>query len=214
VVQFLFLAAFLCNMVGHGFTMYTPGHPRWSTKPLGISSFSCLAFATLAILMGYAYILVTFGIAAANPMAFAPGPGRMGGAGMMAQGMGLVVMLMLAGSLAYLAGSIIFMFYLNNLCLRINQHALAKSVIMCFIASVAYVVIYFLMSCLMGIIAGGVMADVRNANQAAATGTTMVYVLGAFGCIMGLIGLAIFIWYVVILYQVRGALDSYVRRKL
>jgi len=208
VVLLLYVAHFVTNIGGHGFTLATPPRRGWSTKPLGISSFACLASGTLCFLFGYLWIFVTIGLMTASP--FGPAAfGRGAGAGAAAP---LIGLLFLLGAGLYVAGSIVFMFYLNNVCLRIKRNDLAKNVIVCFIVIVAGTVIATLISCLWAALLPSMIGGSRNPGEAIGSAYAMGYVgLVLFG-IMGLVGLAIYIWYIVLLYQVRGAVDTYIRR--
>lgn len=206
VVLLLNLAHVVVNLAGHGFTLATPPRRGWSTKPLGISSFSCLAAGTLCFVLGYLWMIVTLGLIAADPF------GRVGAGAGVGAAAPLIGLLFLLGAGLYLAGSIVFMFYLNNVCLRIKRNDLAKNVIVCFIVIVGGTVVAMLISCLWFALIPSMVGSSRNVGEAVGSGYAMLYVgLVLFG-LMALVGLAIYIWYIVLLYQVRGAVDTYVRR--
>ncbi len=207
---------FVTNVTGHGFTLATPGRPDWSTKPLAISGFSCLASSTACFALYMLWMVVIFG-----PLAFGIffGATMRGQAMLAGQGAAstapLMAVIALIGVLLNTAGSIVFMFYLNNVSLRGKRNDLARSVIACFIAVVAYILICTLLACLWVAMIPAIMggAVVRGDQVQAASGlAVMGWISFVFGILILLVGVGLLIWYITLLYQVRGAVDSYVRK--
>jgi len=122
------------------------------------------------------------------------------------------------GALAGLGAFYVFLVYLRSLALATGYDGLARNIIMYIITTLASVPVLCLATCVGAFFIGMAGAAAARNQQAGGMGNPQAAVagMGALGIVcVGiwlLAGLGMFIWYVVILVQTRGAVASQLRR--
>ena len=122
----------------------------------------------------------------------------------------------------WLAEFICFMLFLRGVAVVMKDEDLGRNVLFQMIASLVYAftlpVIWVVMVFALGMAMFSAIstANPHNASSAAGNvaGTGMAAVVGGLTCVgvIGMVGLALFIWYVVLLYRVRSAVDGWLDR--
>jgi len=137
------------------------------------------------------------------------------------QGLQIMGIVAIVGGLCALAGWFCFMFLLRGIALAFGKHGLAKTVVTYVITAVSLVAGGFLLGCIAVMVFGLAMFNMAanagpggpNPQAMGNAGMMGGFLAIALGCIAALVLLAMFIWYIVILFQVRGVVDSYLRRR-
>ncbi|HZT81593.1 MAG TPA: hypothetical protein VFA26_15310 [Gemmataceae bacterium] len=201
------------TIAGNGLCMFAP--QRNAAKMLAIISFALVTFALLLSLAGQAIelanLITTGATAAIGP---SPLPTAAGGVGPI---IGSV------GGLLRFAHLVVFLFFLRAVCLAMREDGLATSVVYLMILgliTILVIVVVFVLA-LVGVIGGaGLMASGAAAGPgggggggAAGAGGTLLAGAGilmiAGSCLFFILVLAFVIWYIVTLFQVRGAITNY-----
>ena len=191
------LAYVATTTTGMGFCMgVAPTRKVAGLKGLAIAAFSC-AIAYLIV------PVVTFG----------------GGALMYRNGGGCVI---IPGyglwGLVFLAECICFMLFLRGVAVVMKQEALAKNVLFSMMGNIVYAMLAPIVPVVLAFALGAAMfssiaaSGPRNASGAAGNvaGTGAAFAIGGGICmvLMFLIGLGLFIWYMVLVHQVRSAVSA------
>jgi hypothetical protein len=148
-----------------------------------------------------------FGRLGASPFSLGGG----GGAGMSAAGL---------GSLLTIAAFVVFLFFLRSVALAVRARSLANTIKTYLIAAAISIGVGILLSGIAMAVAGAALFSMigrggpPTAGGGAVAGTAAGAVLAmvAVACIMVPVVLGMFIWYIVILFQVRGAIDRHLRQ--
>lgn len=201
ILGLLGLANLACRLTGLGFCMGIASTRKTQTlKVLAIVVF-CIACA------GLVTPVLSFGGGALAA--------RNGGGCLMIAGDGLI------GVLA-LAEFICFMLFLRGVAVVMKNEDLGRNLLFYMIGTIVYFVMLPVVWFVMAIAIGAAMFSsfaASNPHNASATagnvaGTGAAALIGGLTCfgVIALIGLALFIWYIVLLYQVRSAVDGWLDR--
>jgi len=204
------------NLTGHFFMMSVPDRRGVNVKGLAL-----ITFIAVATYLGCTIVvdIITFAFLGA---AFAGGgfPFMMGGGGIGGMFYALIAFSVLS-LLAYATSGITFCLELRGISQAMGNQGLAKQVftflIVAVSTAVAAVVILGLLFLIMGAAVWGAFGGAGMGggppNQAAAQalGGSMIMACGAF-CLLGVATLGEFVWYIIILFQVRSAVTRGMRR--
>jgi hypothetical protein len=197
-VQLAYMAHLGLRVTGFGMGMAVPPKRNSAVRGLAIASFIVGASQAGLVLVIVIIIMATNAADLAGAFGFGE-LSRSGGTGA----------LMLLEFLVWAASAILFLFYLRSLCLVVRKDGLA-STITTFMISVGGVglVMFLIWIFIIGVASMGV----RSGHVSPSGGGGFAII----GC--GLLGLgfaaciALFVWYIVILHQVKGAVISYIRK--
>jgi hypothetical protein len=137
-------------------------------------------------------------------------------------GMGVNPVLSVLSGLTSLAGFIVWIFFLRSVCVAVKNNDLARTLVVFLISSVVYVVVSIALWCILALIVGaslvtlggGVVSGRTSPGSAQAAGNVSLAMLTIFGCVIVLVGLGMYIWYLVLVHQVRAVVDRAARRRL
>jgi hypothetical protein len=189
------------KVTGFGFGLLVPPKRNNPVRGLAIATF--IVGATGAGLFLVAKVIdlvvgvetVTSGY---SPMALVGGSGVMG----------------VLAFLVLFASFVVYLFYLRFLCLAVRKDGVAATVTSFLISVGALAIVFFLIMLLVMFMVGASLDAAFSGN--AFTGRSFagaVLIGAALMCLWFLAALALFIWYIVILHQVRGAVDIYIRKQ-
>jgi hypothetical protein len=203
LVILLLLAYAVLRITGIGFFMgVAPTRKTQHLKYLAIATF-CLALA--GILLPVLFVSFQFALASA----------RVGGCiGFSGQGLSAVI---------GLAEFICFFLFLRGVAVALKKDGLAQNVLIYMISVPIYWALAVVSVIIFVVATGAAMfgalsssAGSNNPSVAAGNvaGAGAAMIIAGITCwgLLALIGLALFVWYVVLLYQVRGALDRWLDR--
>jgi hypothetical protein len=120
----------------------------------------------------------------------------------------------------HIASFVVFMIFVRGVCLRTGQKEMAGKVVTNLIAWGVYYVGIVLSSCLIGIALGAAMFGALSGgggggptpgSVASSFGTFAIVACALLGLIL-VVGACLFVWYLMILGQVRNGLDRHLRR--
>ena len=123
--------------------------------------------------------------------------------------------------LVFLAECICFMLFLRGVAVVMKKEALGQNVLFSMIGNIVYAVVAPIVPIVLAFAFGAAMfssfaAGPRNVSGAVgnAAGTGTAFAVGGGFCmiLMFLIGLGLFIWYMVLVHQVRSAVDGWLDR--
>jgi hypothetical protein len=213
------------DVAGHGLNMSVPPRRGQSYKGLAIATFSLYAawagITLLSQVIGFALGLGLAGVGGPfGPFGGFGGGGPGIGMGTV-QGLYFIGILSIIGLLCALAGWFCFMFLLRGIALMLGKPALAKTIVTYMITAVSFAVGSALIFCISALVFGMAMANMfggggmgpGNPRAAANAGAAGGILFLALGCIFLVCALALLVWYIVILFQVRGVVDSHLRRR-
>ena len=194
------LAYVVTTTTGMGFCMgIAPTRKAAGLKGLAIAAFSC----------AIAYLLIPlFTIGGGALLA------RNGGGCVMIPGYGL-------WGLVFLAECICFMLFLRGVAVVMKKDALGQNVLFSMIGNIVYAVVAPIVPIVLAFAFGMALvssfaAGPRNVSGAVgnAAGTGTAFAVGGGLCmiLMFLIGLGLFIWYMVLVHQVRSAVSAWLDR--
>jgi hypothetical protein len=203
VLQGIYLLAALASLglqiTGNVFCMAAPS--RHGAKTLARVSVSLLVGGLVLMLVGLAVAVVGTG---AGLAAATPGPA------LAASGAGLVIMGI--AYLAILAQPIVFLFMLRALAFVIRADGLARSIV--YLMIVGLLAVLSIIGAVV-IVLLGIMGSASTISSGGPSSGVMAFV-GA-GCVAYCLGLGLgvtyFSWYIVTLFQLRGAIGEYLRRR-
>ena len=198
-VQVANLASMGLRVTGYAFGMAVPPKRNNAVRGLAIATFiTGAANAALALLLLIITMIQNMDAVAGNfSFTALAGGGSLGP-------------LMLIEWLTWVGASIVFLFYLRSLCLSIRKDNVASTVTtyMISVGSLGLVV-FLLWIFIFGVAVLGIgSSSVQTARSA---GGMAIIGCGLMG-IASLAALGLFIWYIVILHQIRGVVDSYIRK--
>ena len=203
LVILLLLAQLATRLTGLGFCMGVAATPKTQAlKGLAIAVFS-LAIANLVLPLG------------STGASFALARTALGGCvGFSGQGLTAVLTL---------AEYICFFLFLRGVAVVMKKDGLAQNILIYMIAAPIYFAMVVIMAIVLPLVGAaaflGVGMSSAGSNQpsqamgnAAGAGAAMLVGGLVCGALIVLIGLALFIWYIILLYQVRGAVDGWLGR--
>jgi predicted Zn finger-like uncharacterized protein len=206
------IASMLVNLTGHVFNIGVTARPPYSTKGLALSTLitTAVSYICYGLIMVMMLSLVLAAFAGAG---FGAGMG-MGPAA--ADSMAVLVLgLFCTGTCTIIAAFFLCCFFLRSVCVRVKREDLGRSVVAYMIAQTVAVVGYILLSFLVGLIMASMMGSaVRRGGMDPETGMGMVYCMMVYYAIWFLVFVGLLIWYLIVLTQVKGAVQYYVRKKL
>src|SRR5262249_34693180 len=196
------LAGVALRLTGYGFCMGCPSRRNSSMKVLAIAAFSCGCAAVVLGLAGRAF----------GGFGNMRGGGANAAASMLAGGSGALGGL---STLLFYAGFFLFLSLMRSVCLSLREHGAAKSVLTLIIAWAAFlgvcVVLVPIMICAGGVGLFGAVSS-RSAEEAGTKLGAMVIVFMVVGALVGLTWLGLYVWYILLVQQVRGLVDRHLRR--
>jgi hypothetical protein len=191
--------------------MSVPAKPGSLIKGLAIATFALAIASTVG---GYGsnvvqWISIGFTAASAGTNPFA-------GLG----GLGLAVILSIGGIIAAFAGFFTFAFFLRSTAYHVKDKSLYKQITIFLISSGILIGIMLLIWLLMIVFMGMAFTGMFSAASGNSAGSETAGAIGAGAgmgvclfsglAIVGALGLGI--WFIVILFQIRGTIDRYLRR--
>jgi hypothetical protein len=195
---------------GHGLCLASLARRGSMIKGLAIATF---ALFILYVLGNYGAVLaatVSVGFLASggggNPLTFLSGA------------FGVMLILSAIGGLANLAGYIVFPFYLRSVAYNVKDHGLYKQLTTFIICECILIGLSVLIGLLaVGIVGAAIFGSLgsgtpRGAQTGAAAAGMAMCGFGIYFILAGLASLALLVWFIVILFQVRGAVDRHIRR--
>jgi hypothetical protein len=112
---------------------------------------------------------------------------------------------------------IAFLLLLKGVCRSLGRESLAAHANAFFLTYVSMTALYFLiygaMIALFGLAALGVGTGAGPNLGAAGSAAGLGVILGLFVCLLPIVVLGLFIWFLILLFQVRAEVDAYVRRR-
>lgn len=201
------LASQALSVVGRVFCLNVPPGRGGGLKNLAIASLGLYAGALVFQYLGNIISWAQLGFGAGGSPFASIGSGI---AGMSVGGI---------GALLAIAGIIVFMLFLRAVALAVKARQVANGIKTWLITMAISTGVGILLMIVGFAIAGAAMFSALGggggsppSSGAAAGLAGGALLMGAVGCILGVMALALFIWYVIILFQVRGAIDRYLRR--
>ncbi len=193
----LYLVQLVLKITGQGFCMAVPDKPGSGRRPLAIATFSC-AIAGVVLSLG-----------SCGLSGVASGMGNNGGSGAAPALGGIINLVNYAVALACW---VCFLLFLRSVAASMRDRALARQFVYYLIAVPAYSLLMGIMFVIM--IFAGALAVVGAAS--AKTGQGAATSMGAFGIfavgcgiLFVCVGIGLFIWYVVLVHQVRNSVRQY-----
>lgn len=210
LLMLLGFAVEVLGVGGKGFCMAVPPVRGTGTRALAIATFCCAATAFGLNMIGTLITLVSYGMAMTNPMAF------------LSLGLGVNPVISVLAFLAALAGGILWIFFLRSVCVAVRNNELARTLVVFLISAAVYVVVAIGLGCILLLIVGASMASLfggvasgrTSVGSARAAANISGALLIGFWCVIGLVGLGLYIWYLVLLHQVRAVVDRAARRRV
>ncbi len=182
-----YLAYIVLQGTGHGFCMAIPPKPGSPRKAMAIATFGCFAGMIVLYLLSCG---VSFGF------------GGRGG--------NVVMVLPMAIFLGYF---ICYGIFMRGVALDMREPGLAAQVLYFMIAVPCLVVLAFVMGIVMFVIMGvaifGAASSSTGQGAAGSLGAAAIFMIGC-GILFLCVEIGLFIWYVVIVHQVRNAVRNYV----
>jgi predicted Zn finger-like uncharacterized protein len=160
--------------------------------------------------------LILFGVSLLGAVGamFLPAIGttRAGG-GVMAAASGPVA---LGGGLGVTASWVVFLFFLRGMAKAMKDHGLAQSVVYLVVMAGITVLLHVVFACVMVLATAGLFASAAERGniggmERAYAGASLVS--GIFALVIVCLYLASFIWYIITLFQVRGATSRHLGRR-
>lgn len=189
-------AKWVMQTIGHVFFLWIPDRTGAGRRPLAIASLSLWA-AQLILTIG-SWMLICLGNGLRNQAS--------GGLGLGANCFSLISML------CDLAWFFVFMFFLRSIALAMRNDGLARTLVIFMIVvpvfAVLAVVGFIGVVCLGGLTAAGLASNANSAGGGAAIGTGWMILVFGVMILIFVIWLALWIWYVVLLHQVRGSVSQ------
>jgi hypothetical protein len=193
-------AALVMRIVGHAFCLPSP--VEHGAKGLALATLLCIAGNVACSIFSILVSIAGSGMSAAasNPFGFGAASGA-------SQALNL-----LGGLLAF-AGAVLFLFYMRALALVLGAHGLARSIVSYMITVAVSVGVGVALFCVFAAVMAGSMASIMGGGQnAGAQGSSGLAAVGAlglvFGCIAVVGALALFIWWIMLLVQVRAVVAT------
>ncbi|HWG46710.1 MAG TPA: hypothetical protein VN688_28365 [Gemmataceae bacterium] len=186
------------RLIGYGLAMAVPPRRNTGLKPLAITAFSLAAAHVVFSIMNFAM---------SGFSGFASSMSGRSGMSSVGAGLGLI------SGLCGFASFVVYLFFLRSVCNNARARDLAGSPITVLITFVSFyvvsVVIVGILICAGGMaIASTVQSRSPNAaNSMGAWAIIFIVVL----CILGLVYVALHVWYVMVLQKIRDAVASYRR---
>jgi hypothetical protein len=202
----IFLCEAALKLTGMGFMLAVPpGKSGSGLKGLAIAAFALVAAGVAFNLLGDLLLWIDIGASIfASPA----------GLFYVTHPIGIV------GALCALAGFIVFMLFLRAIAQSVRQKGLAQTIVTYMISVAIFAGVCILFWIILLIAGAATFASIMSAptpgaaQTAASTGAALGVLSCAFFGLMGVGWLCLFIWYIVLLHQVRGAVDTYIRRAL
>lgn len=203
ILVLLVLAFIACRLTGLGYCMGIASTRKTQTlKTLAIAVF-CMACASVVLPMFQYGAAVLFS--------------RMGEAGgcisLMGNGLGVILAL---------AEFVCFMLFLRGVAAVMKREDVAQHIIYNMIALIVYCVNLVIVPIVLGLVMGVALFSsiaASNPHNTSATagnvaGTGVAMLVGGLVCVGVelLVGIGLFVWYMVLLYQVRSAVDGWLNR--
>jgi hypothetical protein len=193
------------DITGLAFCMGAPPNKRYPVRGLGMTAFILSASFGAVSLLHHVIYLVSLSDAittySVNPFA------AIGSL----QSLNMAAVLELLGYVIHLAAFITFLFFLRAACQAVKKDKLGTTIVTYMLVVGGVVFLAVVVSVLIVALAGAVAfssTSIRGAQGAASLGILLI----GFWCLLGLAFLGLFIWYIVLLFQVKGVVDYYIRR--
>jgi hypothetical protein len=201
------LAALALKITGHVFCLPSPD--AYGSRGLAVATLALVLTNLGCTLLNWVITLVALGSAAfhqmANPMAVGGTPSTAAN------------VVNWIGILAGLGAFFVFLFYLRSLALATGYEGLARNIITFLITSLVGPIVLVLVSCIGCFAAGATMgaAMAKQNPNAPPNAAGPVAAMGAIGMICGgvwvIYFIAMFVWWVILLFQTRTAVGSRLR---
>jgi hypothetical protein len=196
IIGVLYLVQLVLHITGQGICMAVPDKPGSGRRPLAIATFSC-AIAWVVLYLG-----------SCGLSGLASGIGNSGGGAATVLG-GLLNLLNYFVALAWW---ICFLLFLRSVAVSMRENALALQIVYYMIAVPTYSVLVGIMIGVMffaGALAVAGAVSAKNGQGAATSmGAFGVFAVGC-GILFVCVGIGLFIWYVVLVHQVRNSVRRY-----
>jgi predicted Zn finger-like uncharacterized protein len=198
------LVCFGLTIAGQIFCLSAPD--RYGARTLARTSLGLFVGAIIFVILGVILIIAGMAGSAVN---FGSDPARMLQGFIMSAGIGLVVIAL--GYIALIAQNVVFLLFMRATALAVEARGLAQSIGYLLGVFGALVLTVIGMVAVVFSMASGASASrtAKEAENFMAGGGAMI--LGCV-CLLVILALTYFIWYIVTMVQVRGSIDSYIRR--
>jgi hypothetical protein len=192
IVGVIALAGLGLNVTGNVFCLFAP--PKNGAKMLAIVALALFGLALLGSLVNL-FLPAATAMGGGSPMAFMSGPVGLG------------------TSFASVASWVVFLFFLRSLSLAMNDRGLAQSVVYLVVMAGITIVLHVIFVLVTILAAASLVASAAGGGnirqmEGSAAGAGMLVLV--FGVVVGCLYLACFIWYIITLFQVRGAITRHV----
>lgn len=198
------LVCFGLSIAGQIYCLSAPD--RYGARTLARTSLGLFVGAIVFIILGVILIVAGMAGSAAN---FGSNPARMLQGFIMSAGIGLLIIAL--GYIALIAQNVVFLLFMRATALGVEAKGLAQSIGYLLGVFGALVVTVIGMVAVVFSLASGAAASRtgREAEDFMAGGGAMM--LGC-ACLLVILALTYFIWYIVTMVQIRGAIDTFLRR--
>jgi hypothetical protein len=200
------------QIAGHGFCIMVPPKRDSAIKVLALTTFA-LAIAQIAFnLLGNLISALT------TPAGFAGAFGSSNPLGTFTAGTGISVAMGLLSLVCSIAWFVVFCLFLRSIALTVRNRGLADTIRTFMISVGAFLGAAIVLGAIMFAIIGAALVSTLGGAGGPPSRSTANAFGGAmlvncfFALALGGGALALFVWYVVILHQVRGSLDRFIRR--
>jgi hypothetical protein len=192
------------NLFGHYKCMSVPDKSGTGLRSLAVTTFGLVAaWAVLSVIGNIVMTVIGVTASPLNPMAAI-------GGGLAGMSVGFL------GMLCSFAGFITFMLFLRNVAVAVRRKNLAKSLMTYLWTSIGCAVGGFLLIgaaiAVMGVALFSAASSNGPPSAGAATGAAAggLAILG-LGCLSAVVFLGLFVWYIILLFQVKGAVNAFAR---
>jgi predicted Zn finger-like uncharacterized protein len=198
VVLIGLLTGLVLDVVGSIFCISAP--ESHGAKTLAKLSLAMKVGGILFLIIGVVMLIASIGMAVAASL---KGFLEASGAGLVVIGIGYLLLL---------AQPVVFLFCLRGVARVMRRDGLAQSILMLIIVHILSLV--FIIGAVALLIAGFVGGVAQGGPKGDPDFLGGVGILGGIGyCLGAVLGLTFLIWYIVTLFQLRGAITNYVRRR-
>jgi predicted Zn finger-like uncharacterized protein len=198
VVLIGLLTGLVLDVVGSIFCISAP--ESHGAKTLAKLSLAMKVGGILFLIIGVVMLIASIGMAVAASL---KGFLEASGAGLVVIGIGYLLLL---------AQPVVFLFCLRGVAHVMRRDGLAQSILMLIIVHILSLV--FIIGAVVLLIAGLAGGIAQGGPKGNADFLGGIGILGGIGyCLGGVLGLTFLIWYIVTLFQLRGAITNYVRRR-
>jgi hypothetical protein len=194
----------------HGLCLTAPARSGSMIKGLAITTLALFLTGFAGQFGSMVISWISFGLAATGGAGFNPGA--------MMSGAGISWVLSLVGMLTGWAANIVYLFFLRSVAYNVRDQSLYKQIttfILCTAILLGLTILVTLIAWMiigMAVFGGLGSSTPQGAQRAGATAGAAFIGMCGFTVLAGLSAFALFIWFIVILFQVRSSVERHARR--